>query len=201
MVWMMTMTQERPDRNLRPGQPAETTWQEWMYRLVICPEGEGAERIRQLTEADGQPDRTQNLPCIPIAAFRGREAMEDTLIRWVQRVCRMHQRFQVILDDPQPHPAGGWRLPVTDTEPIRQLSEKLTIVDEYIRSCRLGPVHWETNHACRFNGTPEMTDRRPQTPRPTNNAFATFLVHSLVLTRQAYADGPVEIVNLFAFLP
>lgn len=201
MIGVTTSTNASPDRALRISQPSEPAWQEWMYRLVICPEGKAAEMIRQLTEQTGHRTQTGLMSSITLASFRGREAMEDTLIRWVQRVCRMHSRFEISLNAPRPHPAGGWRMPVTDNKHLQQLAQKLSIVDEYVRSCRMGPVHWETNHTCRQ----EMSDGIIGTKRcltiQTGEPFTSFLAHSLVLTRQSYDGSPAEIVNLFAFLP
>jgi len=201
MIGVTTSTTGFPSRSLRMTQPSETAWQEWMYRLVICPEGQAAEKIRQLPKQTDAIVTAGAMPCITLASFRGREAMEDTLIRWVQRVCRMHSRFQITLEAPRLHPAGGWRMPVTENEHLRGLAQKLSIVDDYIRSCRMGPVHWETNHACREEAINQSGETNHWFLPQNDGPFAAFLAHSLVLTRQSYAGSPTEIVNLFAFLP
>jgi hypothetical protein len=201
MIGVTTSTPGFPTRSLRMTQPSETAWQESMYRLVICPEGLAAEKIRQLSKQPGLIVQDGTMPCITLASFRGREAMEDTLIRWVQRVCRMHSRFQITLETPRPHPAGGWRMPVTENEQLKGLAQKLTIVDDYIRSCSMGPVHWETTHTCRQETINRSTETEQYLIPHDNGPFAAFLAHSLVLTRQSYAGSPIEIVNLFAFMP
>ena len=198
---MVGMTSLTTDTTIWKPQGGETAWQEWMYRLVICPEGEAAERIRQLNSGRTTASQSTQLPSIPLIAFRGREAMEDTIIRWVQRICRMQRRFQVSLEKPECHPAGGWRMAVTDSETLRGLSEKLSVIDDYVRSCRMGPVHRETNHACRQEGTLNMAAMPDIPATDTEKPYASFMAHSLVLTRQAYAGSATEIVNLFAFLP
>ena len=201
MVRMTTMHADEMEWKPQGGQRGETAWKEYMYRLVICPEGEAAERIRQLNAGEPTTAQKPPLPSITLVAFRGREAMEDTIIRWVQRVCRMHRRFHVSLDHPKPHPAGGWRMGVMDTTALYQLSEKLAVIDDYINTSRMGPVHREINYACRQEG--EMIHANP-TPKPqpeSDKPFASFMAHSLVLTRQAYAGSATEVVNLFAFLP
>lgn len=198
---MTTMPAGLMDWRSERGPSGESAWQEWMYRLVICPEGEAAERIRQLNAGRPTGGQKPPLPSIPLVAFRGREAMEDTIIRWVQRVCRMHKRFQISLDQPIPHPAGGWRMKVTDPGSLNQLSEKLSVIDDYIRSCHMGPVHRETNYACRQEGLPVAAALTVPATGESDKPFAGFMAHSLVLTRQAYAGSTTEIVNLFAFLP
>jgi len=198
MVGMTTRTNETAPWKPQGG---ETAWQEWMYRLVICPEGEAAERIRQLNGGRATEPLRAQLPSIPLIAFRGREAMEDTIIRWVQRVCRMQRRFPISLEKPERHPAGGWRMAVTDTDTLCGLSEKLSVIDDYIRACRMGPVHRETNHACRQEGTSGMSAMPDIPSTDKERPFTSFMAHSLVLTRQAYAGSTTEVVNLFAFLP
>ncbi len=201
MVRMTTMATERMEWKPQGGQCGETAWQEYMYRLVICPEGEAADRIRALNTSESTTAQKPPLPSITLVAFRGREAMEDTIIRWVQRVCRMHRRFQISLDHPKPHPAGGWRMSVTDTAPLHQLSEKLSVIDDYINTCRMGPVHREINHACRQEGVTIPSNLTKTPIQEPDKPFASFMAHSLVLTRQAYAGSATDIVNLFAFLP
>jgi hypothetical protein len=198
---MTTTPADSKEWKPQSGQRGETAWQEWMYRLVICPEGEAAERIRQLNTGGRTNEQKPSLPSITLVAFRGREAMEDTIIRWVQRVCRMQRRFQISLGHPKPHPAGGWRMGVTDAAPLCQLAEKLSVIDDYINTCRMGPVHRETNHVCRQEGLPIETNLTAIPMEETEKPFACFMAHSLVLTRQAYAGSSTEIVNLFAFLP
>ncbi|MEY4885840.1 MAG: hypothetical protein RL151_1149 [Bacteroidota bacterium] len=201
MVRMTTIPADRMEWKPQGGQRGETAWQEYMYRLVICPEGEAAERIRQLNDGESTKEQKPPLPSITLVAFRGREAMEDTIIRWVQRVCRMHRRFQVSLEHPRHHPAGGWRMSVTDTAALYQLSEKLSVIDDYINTCRMGPVHRETNYACRQEGVTIPANLTLKAGLEPDKPFASFMAHSLVLTRQAYAGSANEIVNLFAFLP
>jgi hypothetical protein len=65
----------------------------------------------------------------------------------------------------------------------------------------MGPVHRETNYACRQEGVTIPANLTLKAGLEPDKPFASFMAHSLVLTRQAYAGSANEIVNLFAFLP
>src|SRR5690349_12231406 len=73
------------------------------YKLVIFPEGDGGARIRELAKTikDDSPSGMNILvrPYIQVASFEGRELMEETLIRWIQRVCNSHNRFDLQLNN------------------------------------------------------------------------------------------------------
>ncbi|MFM7358528.1 MAG: hypothetical protein ACKO1T_08115 [Sediminibacterium sp.] len=64
-----------------------------------------------------------------IASFLAREGMEDTLIRWMQRICSTQRQWSVTLDPVLKEP-GGWRL----REPVhfQQLQQQLGSLNSYL---------------------------------------------------------------------
>jgi 2'-5' RNA ligase len=73
------------------------------YLLVIYPSGELLEKLRdeqQQFSADyGLQMTVRNKPHITVAAFQAGEIMEDTLIRWVQRICTSYKSFELTLNN------------------------------------------------------------------------------------------------------
>ena len=73
------------------------------YLLVIYPSGELQEKLldeQQQFSADyGLQMTVRNKPHITVAAFQAGEIMEDTLIRWIQRICNGYQSFGITLNN------------------------------------------------------------------------------------------------------
>jgi 2'-5' RNA ligase len=73
------------------------------YLLVIYPNGELQEKLleeQQQFSADyGLQMTVRNKPHITVAAFQAGEIMEETLIRWVQRICNSYKSFELTLNN------------------------------------------------------------------------------------------------------
>jgi 2'-5' RNA ligase len=73
------------------------------YLLVIYPAGDLQEKLleeQQQFSADyGLQFTVRNRPHITVAAFQAGEIMEDTLIRWVQRICNSYKCFELTLNN------------------------------------------------------------------------------------------------------
>jgi hypothetical protein len=204
MVGMMT-----EHRSLKQvlQQSDEPAWREWDYSLVLFPEGDGGEKVRRLAallqHGSEKAAGKVGSPCISLGTFRGREAMEDTLIRWVQRVCRMQQRFRIEVKGPCVHPAGGWLLKVVDQGALTKLTESLAvIVDEYLHSCGKEKVVWSRSPHCRISEGQDRQSPDVRQKRIEEMILQTdFMVHSLVLMKEEYEGGHTEMVNVFPFHP
>jgi hypothetical protein len=110
-------------------------------------------------------------PHITMAVFQAAEGMEDTLIRWIQRICQRYQRFELTLNNysgipphtPKPaEPAcppgqslavcrdslistqripGTIFLRVQDPQPFKRLMQQLKAIDHYVRSSGCPPIN------------------------------------------------------------
>src|SRR6185503_17303473 len=73
------------------------------YLLVIYPYGELFEKLveeqQQFLSDYGLIMKGRNRPHITVAAFQAGEQMEDTLIRWIHRICRRNERFEITLNN------------------------------------------------------------------------------------------------------
>lgn len=142
------------------------------YLLVIYPGGELEEKLlgEQQQFADDYAVKVRNKPHITMAAFQAGEVMEDTLIRWIQRICSHHLSFDLTLNNysgfpPHTRPAeaagasgrtsavsgerdnfsrervpGTIYVRIQDPQPFRELTRQLQTIDEFIRSSGCPPV-------------------------------------------------------------
>jgi 2'-5' RNA ligase len=83
-------TQE-PDRGSRHAE----------YLLVIYPGGEMEEKLlgEQKQFSDDYAVSVRNKPHITVASFVAGEVMEETLIRWIQRICTPYRSFDLTLNN------------------------------------------------------------------------------------------------------
>jgi len=81
------------------------------YKLVIYPDAVVYEKImaekQRFFMNYGVENVTKAFPYIMVAGFYAGEGMEETLIRWIQRICSQHNSFDVTLNNysgfPQHH--------------------------------------------------------------------------------------------------
>ncbi|HEV9036424.1 MAG TPA: 2'-5' RNA ligase family protein [Puia sp.] len=143
------------------------------YLLVIYPYGELRDRLleEQQQFSTDYEVTVRNRPHITMAVFQAAEGMEDTLIRWIQRICQRYQRFELTLNNYSgipPHttkpaePAcppgrslavcldslnptqripGTIYLRVQDPQPFRRLMQQLRAIDHYVRSSGCPPIN------------------------------------------------------------
>lgn len=71
------------------------------YLLVIYPGGEMEEKLlgEQKQFSDDYAVTVRNKPHITVAAFQAGEVMEDTFIRWIERICNYHRSFDLTLNN------------------------------------------------------------------------------------------------------
>src|ERR1041385_928049 len=105
------------------------------YRLVVRPAKEISDTL--LNEQENFFSeynikiRKRSLPHLTIAKFLASDSMEDTIIRWMQRIISGHETFSIMLNN-----YGG--LPhrvfarVHDHTPFKRLTESLKIIHEYL---------------------------------------------------------------------
>jgi 2'-5' RNA ligase len=140
----------------------------------------------------------RNRPHITLATFQAGEEAEDTLIRWIQRICHQHRSFQLALNNYSGIPPNTIYLRVQDPEPLRELMRQMGAIDEFIRSSGWPPVH--------LNGRPYLSIAGGLTEKVYNKAMpdysrktfhGIFQVDELVLLRRKHSFDPCRTVNVF----
>ena len=188
------------------GQWAEPAWRERPYSLSLLPEAESGETLRRMTEywrpSDGWNLSPWPMPYIPLATFTAREAMEETLTRWMQRICRLLPRFCLRLARPTLLPDGSLRMAVAENASLQKLVDRLDVLETYIRSCGTGGVEWTRNPCCNI-GRAMPGIGRPDTHsvQTEPHLVASFPVHCLILEKKAHAEDGSEKVYLCPLCP
>jgi 2'-5' RNA ligase len=176
------------------------------YLLVIYPNGDLQEKLleeQQQFSADyGLQMTVRNKPHITVAAFQAGEIMEDTLIRWVQRICNSYKSFELTLNNYSGFPPHTIYLRVQDPHPFRQLMQQLRSIDEFIRSSGCPPANLISKPFLSIaGGLTEQLYNKAMPDYSRRSFHDSFQVEELVLLKRTHSFDACKTVNIFRLQP
>jgi hypothetical protein len=196
------------------GRPEASGYAE--YLLVVYPYGDLQDRLleeQQQFSADyglgHRPDQRQriadyigrNRPHITLAAFRAGEVVEDTLIRWIQRICQQRRSFEIALNNYSGIPPHTICLRVQDPEPLRELIRQLGAIDEFIQSSGWPPVQLTGRpYLSIAGGLTEQVYQKAMPDYSRKTFHGIFRVAELVLLKRRHSFDPCKTVNVFGLI-
>jgi len=177
----------------------------WEYLLVAMPN----ETItNKLLEVDrGWPRSSRRLkgeykPYIKLAEFQARESMEETIIRWMQRVCNQMESFTVTLNNYGGFPPATIFVRIQDHQPFRSLASRLQVIDDYIQSNSCPPAKFFSKPNLRIGEQPAEADYSRALFHYSQQDFhESFQVNELVLMKSRNVFEQLKQVNLFRLYP
>jgi len=172
------------------------------YLLVIYPYGELFEKLveeqQQFLSDYGLIMKGRNRPHITVAAFQAGEQMEDTLIRWIHRICRRNERFEITLNNYSGFPPHTIYLRVQDPQPFRQLMQQLRAIDDFIRSSGCPPVNLVSRpYLSIAGGLTEQIYNKAMADYSQRTFHESFQVEELVLLKREHSFDACRTVNVF----
>lgn len=176
------------------------------YLLVIRPGSEVFRKVAAEKENFSslyQPEeQVITTPHISVAGFLAKESMEETLIRWIQRICIHHKSFTVTLNNYSGFPPHTIYLRVQDHEPFQQLAKQLRIIDEYIQSNGCPAVKLVTRpHLSIGKQLPEIVYEKAIQDYSQKIFSESFTAGELVLLRKRANSDEEKVINLFRLQP
>lgn len=175
------------------------------YLLAIYPGREVSEKItlekKLFGLAFGQKVDSHQ-PFIPLASFVAKEMMEDTILRWVQRICDLQRSFEVKLQHFSGHPPHTIYLQVEDHQPFRMLTNQLKMVDQFIQSNDCPPaILYHTPYLSVADQLPEAVYQEALPLYALRTFSESFAVQTLVLQKRSDAYEKWQPVNQFTLPP
>ena len=170
--------------------------------LVIYPYGELFEKLveeqQEFLSDYGLVMKGRNRPHITVAAFQAGEQMEDTLIRWIHRICRRNPCFDITLNNYSGFPPHTIYLRVQDPQPFRQLMQQLRAVDDFIRSSGCPPVNLISRpYLSIAGGLTEQIYNKAMADYSQRTFHESFRVEELVLLKREHSFDACKTVNVF----
>lgn len=172
------------------------------YLLVIYPHGDLKDKLleeqQQFSTDYGLQVTVRNQPHVTVAAFQAGEPMEDTLIRWIHRICNRYQSFDLTLNNFGGFPPHTIYLRVQDAQPFHDLMQQLRAIDDYIRSCGCPPVNLINRPFLSIaGGLTEQVYNKAMPDYSRKTFHDTFHVDQLVLLKREHAFDACKTVNIF----
>lgn len=172
------------------------------YLLVAHPDAAVNSKICQekqnFYDEYGHDVAIKTKPHITIANFLAREPIEETIIRWVHRICSSKQSFSVALNNYSGYPPHTVYLRVQNPQPFQQLAADLKVIDNYVRSNACPPVHLgKTPHLTIARGLPESVYEKALRSYSQKTFHEIFLVDELILLRRADQYDTCKTINVF----
>ena len=128
--------------------------------------------------------------------------MEDTFLRWMQRIGGDQKSFSVTLNNYSGVPSHTIFLGIQDPAPFKELATKLKTIDQYINGNNLPPVRFITNPhvtiARKLSGDTYEEAIKEYSEKPFNESFK---VTELILLRRQHQYDPCKRVAVFSLQP
>lgn len=141
-------------------------------------------------------------PHITVANYLAKEEMEETISRYVQRICNHQQSFSVCLNNYSGFPPHTIYLRVQNHQPFKQLAKQLKAVSDYVSSCSCPPVKLITNpHVTITRRLPETIYLKALMNFGQRSFYETFTVNELVLLKRANQFDTCKVINVFSLQP
>ncbi len=174
--------------------------EQWDYTLLVYPDEPVSTQLqyaRTLLLKTGLADRCHiERPSIGLAHFLAKEAMEPTLIRWIQNICHLHACFPLALNGVELTPTQGLSVGIADTGALARLGHALRILDPFMQSNDCPPLYLEPQPGLPLLhkvSLPLLDELRPALT--TLDFSDRFLVEKLVLVRHDRASGRQHLIN------
>lgn len=176
------------------------------YLLVAHPDAAVSEMIMAekefFTAEYQQKAAAKTKPYITLAQFVAHEAMEETVVRYTQRVCSQRLSFEVALNNYSGLPPHTVYLRVQNPQPFRQFAKELKVISDYVASCSCPRVRLVTNpHLSIATGLPETIYLKAMMDYSQRTFHETFMVNELVLLRKSSLYDTCKAVHVFRLQP
>jgi len=176
------------------------------YMLVAHPDDLVQEKVmtekRSFYAEYKNPAPVENSPHIMVSVFFAKEAMEDTLTRWIQRICRQQQSFTVTLNNYSGFPPHTIYLRIQNENPFQKLTTDLKALNHYISSCACPPMQFISKPYVNIAGKlPEDIYSRALKQYSHKTFHESFVVNELQLLKRKHEYDVCKSVNVFGLQP
>jgi hypothetical protein len=174
------------------------------YRLVIYPDAIVYEKImaekQRFFMNYGVEAVTKSFPYIMVAGFYAGEGMEETLIRWIQRICSQQNSFELALNNYSGFPQHSIYLRIHDHQPLHQLATQLRMLDGHVQSMTANAFE-RIPHVALANELPEPVYDKAMPVYSRKTFHARFMATELVLLGRDHPFAASKTITVFRFLP
>jgi hypothetical protein len=174
------------------------------YRLVIHPDTVVYEKImaekQRFFQNYGVEAVVKNFPYIMVAGFYAGEGMEETLIRWIQRICSQHTSFEIAFNNYSGFPQHAIYLRIQNPQPLQQLAKQLRTLDNHVIAMN-GGLYERFPFMALANELPETVYEQAMPVYSRKTFRASFMATEMVLIGRDHPFAASKPITVFKFLP
>lgn len=164
------------------------------YQLVIIPPVDISEQIilekTQFSNKYQEKNADKSKPYIALANFKANEAMEETIIRWMNRAISTQAQFSVSFNNYSGFPPHSIYIRVQQIQPLKQIIKALQPIDQYVKAANSNTNYMEliTNpHLCIAQQLPTEVFEKAMADYSQKSFSGNFEVMQLALLRRKHA--------------
>jgi 2'-5' RNA ligase superfamily len=178
----------------------------WEYLLVVRPDAHVCSKLsaekQEFFEHYQYKAALHLKPYITLGAFMATERLENTIIKWMQRICSMHKSFSVTLNNYSGYPDHTIYLRVQNPEPLQELAFQLNVIDNFIRSNNCPPLKLVNRpHLSIASQLPAQIYEKAMPEYSGKMFHESFMVTELLLLKRQNQFDACRHVNVFRFYP
>ncbi|HET7117077.1 MAG TPA: 2'-5' RNA ligase family protein [Hanamia sp.] len=176
------------------------------YLLVAHPDSEVSNKVMEEKQSfyDAYKEKAAiNIkPHITVSSFLAKESMEDTLIRWIQRICGQQKSFTATLNNYSGFPPHTIYLRVQEELPFQKLTKDLKIINTYISSCACPPMKIISKPHVSIAGSLSEDIYFKALIQYSHKSFhESFVVNKLHLIKKEHPYDAGKSINIFGLPP
>ncbi|PWU02018.1 MAG: hypothetical protein C5B52_06185 [Bacteroidetes bacterium] len=176
------------------------------YKIVAFPNMKISGKITSLQKgimgANNFEKKNMPSPGICVMKFFALDIIEEVLIKWVQRICSLHEEFSVTLNNIGASPSGVIYLRVLNPTPFQQISSKMNAVEELIISSggRL-TMKVKNPKIIISEDLPEDDFFNTMLELSRKSFHESFRLQELWLMKKSASETEDHLINIFRLLP
>lgn len=178
----------------------------FQYSLVVNPTVDVHSKVVQEKELFshqfGGASADLSAPRILLATFKAREEMEETIIRYLHRICSRLSGFVIELNNYSGYPPNSVFLRVQNPQTIFKITSEFEVVNTYIGSCGCPPLKMNRQpHITIANSLNESLYLQALMEYGQKSFHEIFMVNELLLVRKQHTGSIEKSVNIFRLKP
>jgi 2'-5' RNA ligase len=174
------------------------------YRLVINPDAQVYDKImaekQRFCMRYGIESVLRSFPYIMVAGFYAGEGMEETLIRWLQRIFSQRNSFEVMLNNFSGVPQHSIYLRIQNPQPLQQLALELKTLEHHI-NIRSSLATERRPHVMMAGDLSETVYEKAMPVYSRKTFHTSFMATETILLARDHPFAAFKPVTVFRFLP
>ena len=139
---------------------------------------------------------------ILLVSFQAKEELEDTIVRWLQRIFNLQGSFLVILNNFSGKPPHNIHIRIQNPEEIKKMINQLKMIDHFIQTNNCPPaILFHSPQMEISNNIPENSFSKILNEYSNKSFHESFIAEKIKLYRRLSGESSFQLVYSFSLPP